>query len=79
MPEWPPKSPDLNPMENLWGILARDVYDNGKRQFDNLEELKFAIKTSWDSISNTILETLVNSVKDRCMDVLAKNGKHIDY
>lgn len=31
--EWPPRSPDLNPIENAWGQLARKVYENG-RQFE---------------------------------------------
>ncbi|GBM14131.1 Transposable element Tc3 transposase [Araneus ventricosus] len=26
--EWPPMSPDLNPIENVWDIISRKVYEN---------------------------------------------------
>ena len=39
---WPSRSPDLNPIENVWGILVRDVYADN-RQYQTVEELKTAI------------------------------------
>ena len=29
--DWPPKPPDLNPLENLWSIIKRHVYASGKQ------------------------------------------------
>ena len=41
--DWPTKSPNLNPMENLGGILSRSVYKN-KCQFEDRETLNSCIK-----------------------------------
>ena len=40
--DWPALSPDLNPIENLWGLLVHKVYTNGK-QFGTIDELKRSI------------------------------------
>ena len=47
--KWPPKSPDMNPVENLWGILVRKIYENGK-QYSTVEELKNVNEAAWSSI-----------------------------
>ena len=52
---------DLNPIENVWGDMARQVYANG-RQFDNIDQLKSKIIQVWDNISLTYLQKLVNSI-----------------
>lgn len=42
--------PDLNSIRNLWGMLVRMVYCNG-RQLENTKELKDAIRTCWNCIT----------------------------
>ncbi|KAG3111215.1 hypothetical protein PI124_g9692 [Phytophthora idaei] len=58
---WPAKSPDLNPIENVWGQLAWSVYEGG-RQFDTKAELKAQIIRSWKDIKQSYLRDLVNSI-----------------
>jgi len=40
--DWPACSLDLNPVENLWGILIRRVYTI-QRQYQSANDLKAAI------------------------------------
>ncbi|KAF0708257.1 hypothetical protein AaE_013282, partial [Aphanomyces astaci] len=70
---WPSLSPDLNPIENLWGYLARKVYENG-RQFATVADLKDEILRQWDTIDRSYLLKLVDSMKFRCIDVLSGQG-----
>lgn len=78
MIDWPSKSPDLNPIENVWAEIARKVYKNAKQYFD-LTELKEAIKTAWDEIDQTYLDNLIKSMPKRCFLVAKNGGKTINY
>ncbi len=45
--DWPANSPDLNPIENIWGIIKRKMRDTRPNNADNL---KAAIKATWASL-----------------------------
>jgi len=55
---WPACSPDLNPMENLWGVLSNRVYQNNK-QYNTVRDLKTAIFEQWGLIQPEILRNLI--------------------
>jgi transposase len=74
--DWPSNSPDLNPIENLWCIVKRNVE---KRLPKNCDDLAQFMVEEWDSISDTVLTNLVNSMKERCNLVIDKKGERIPY
>jgi len=76
--DWPPYSPDLNPIENLWGELVRYVYAKGK-QFYSIETLKQAIMIAWNEIPLEYFQNLVSSMKSRVANVLLKQGGSTPY
>lgn len=76
--QWPARSPDLSPIENLWGILTRKVYGNGK-QFATVAELKDSIRQAWASIDISMLQTSIKTMTNRIFQVIQKNGSNIPY
>jgi transposase len=76
--EWPALSPDLNPLENVWGILARRVYAEG-RQFSDVEELKRAIVGVWNEISLEDLRKHSDSMPNRIFEVIKNQGGKTKY
>lgn len=75
---WPARSPDLNPIENLWGILSRAVYKNNK-QYNNVKELENAIRQEWQKINVTTLRNLIGSMQNRVLQVIRRNGGTTSY
>jgi transposase len=76
--DWPSISPDLDPIENLWGILVRLVYPNG-RKYNTVPELKRALLDAWYQIESSVLKKLVESMHKRLIEVLKKNGRKVHY
>ena len=56
--EWPPLSPDLNPIENLWGILSQAIYAGGK-SYQNTSDLWDALVSAWHAIPLFVFETFI--------------------
>ena len=74
--DFPPDSPDLNPMENLWATLARAVE---KHAADSIEELQDVIESEWKQVGLAHMRTLACSMPSRCAAVIAALGWHTSY
>ena len=76
--DWPPNSPDLNIIENIWGMMARKVYEGCKR-YSTKEELIDAIYTAWDEIDQEAIENCIKSMPKRLLKVHATKGATINF
>lgn len=74
--EWPANSPDLNPIENLWGWMKR-MLEPVKRT--SVEDWKSKLEELWDSVSSELIEKLVVSMPQRIEACIAANGGHTKY
>lgn len=75
---WPSKSPDLNPIENVWGEMTKFMYKYDFRP-RNQEELRERINDAWDTITEEYTSNLILSMPRRLQDVIDKNGDMSKY
>ena len=76
MIDWPPWSPDLNPIENFWSDLKRRVYSHSSH---TLEELEHWIRVEWDATDLNVIAATVRSMPERCQLVIENQGHKIHY
>ena len=72
---WPAMSPDLNPVENLWAIIARRLYTRGI-VYDNEDGLWEAIHRESMEIEREILEHLVDTMPERFSRMIHRHGRY---
>src|SRR3954469_10559809 len=74
--DFPPYSPDLNPIENLWADLARRVEEF---QCETMEELQDIVAEEWKKTDKELLRSLVRSMPERCQAVIDAKGDHTSF
>lgn len=74
--EWPSQSPDLNPIEHLWGVIKKEIKGKCATNKKNLME---AIKEVWEGIPFTVTRDLVHSMPRRIAAVLKAKGGPTKY
>lgn len=74
--DWPPQSPDLSPIENLWDFLKGKV---SIYKCSSKAVLKQKIFEEWEKIPRDYCQTLVASMPSRIRAVIRAHGGHTKY
>lgn len=83
--EWPPYSPDLNPIENLWALLKAEILKRYPELMhlpnseSTLELLLKAAQEAWENLDIEILKHLSETMPHRVADVIKYEGWHTSY
>lgn len=73
---WPPQSPDLNPIENLWNDVEEHIR---MKKPKNLRELWDATQEGWNAIPIGRCQRLVESLPQRLESVITQRGFPTKY
>ncbi|KAI3368083.1 hypothetical protein L3Q82_026901 [Scortum barcoo] len=74
--EWPSQSPDLNPIEHLWGDLKRAVHRRCPRNLSDLEQF---CKEEWANVATSRCATLIDSYSKRLSAGIKAKGAATKY
>ncbi|GFT25432.1 transposable element Tcb2 transposase [Trichonephila clavipes] len=76
--EWPACSSDMNAIKHVWDALGRRVAGRQSPP-QTLQELERALLEEWDRIPQLVINSLIDSMPQRCSTLLAVRGNHTPY
>jgi len=74
---WPPYSPDLNPIENVWGIV-QDKLNEYNRDLKTSDDVWEKSKEIWENDINQYIPQLYESMHNRIVEVIERSGARLD-
>jgi hypothetical protein len=79
--DWPPYSPDLNPIEHIWWELKKRLYQmfpeiaNNKSETEHArQQLESALQATWDTIDKKNFDCLYKSMPSRIEACIKAKG-----
>lgn len=83
--DWPPYSPDLNPIEHLWYHLKRSMhydypqFNNWSKAESEWDAFCEALEECWRRIPGDLIKTLILSMPDRIEACRKAGGRQTKY
>jgi hypothetical protein len=83
--DWPPYSPDMNPIEHVWYPLKKYVLDHylelatiGSRE-DAIAALAKALIKAWNALPDSLFAALIKSMPNQVNALYKAKGWHTKY
>jgi transposase len=76
---WPANSPDLNPIETLWGWIKDYIQEKYPEVHRSYPRLRDAVNEAWNSITNEQIRELIETMPKRCKAIIDAQGGHTKY
>jgi hypothetical protein len=73
----PASSPDLNPIENIWGSMKQYLRTNVKSK--NIEELKAGVREFWRTLTPAVCQKYIRHLKKVIPKVTQEDGGPSGY
>ena len=74
--EWPAYSPDLNLIENVWGLIKSKLM---KKEINKNSELIIEIKNAYNEIDDEAISNMIESFPSRLAECIENEGDRVPY